>query len=80
MEFEMIKDAVEPTKTWIRGKYSEPIEHWLETDNKTLKFMCANAKEKKNCKTAVSSYCNSHRYDFTIFSERGTNNIYLVRA
>ena len=80
MEFEMIKDVVKATNTWSKGKYSEPIEHWLETDNKTLKFMCANAKEKKNCRTAVGSYCSNHKYDFTIFCERGTNNVYLVRS
>ena len=79
MEFEFIKDAVK-VKTYVKGLYSEIIEDWLYTDNRTLKFRCANAEERKKVYAAVSAFKRNHNLDYTVYCERGTNNIFLVKA
>lgn len=79
MEFEFIKEAVKPEMR-VRGKYVGILQDWLETDNKTLKLVCKDANEKKNLCTCVTVYRKNHNLDYTIYRERGTYNVYLVRS
>ena len=79
MEFELIKEAVK-VDVKKRGIYADAISQWLETDNKTLRFKCMSQEEKRKCYQAVMSYRKKSNLDFTIFPERNSNDIYLVRA
>lgn len=81
MEFEFIKEKVVPDHGYFRlGKWAEVIEEWIKSDSKTLKFVCKNPKERNNCAGSARNYAKSHNYDYTIYPEKGTNNIYLVRS
>lgn len=79
MEFEFIKEEVKPI-TLRNGVWSTAIEQWLATENKTLKFKNKNAEEKRSCYQAVMVYRKKHNYDYTIYCEKASNNVYLVRA
>ena len=48
MEYEFIKEKVANIKGGPKQKYAGIVDEWLLTDNKTLKFKCANETEKKN--------------------------------
>lgn len=77
MEFEFIKEKVKlPSKN--RGKYSEVIEQWLATENKTLKFKFATTQEADNCSICACSYRKAHNYDFTVVKR--LCEVYVVRA
>lgn len=78
-QYEFIAESVKPEYK-ARGKYVDIVEKWLKTNNKTLKFMCKNTIQKKNVCTSLRSYAQSHHYDYTVFPERSTNNVYVVRA
>ncbi len=78
-QYEFIAESVKPNYV-SRGKYISVIEEWLKTDNKTVKFMCKNELQKKNVCNSLRSYAKVHNYDYTVFPERSTNNVYVVRA
>lgn len=80
MEFVFIKDAVNVDNHNRRGVYSDIVRNWLGTDNKTLKMMCKNDEEKKRVSCALYAFRRGNKLDFTIFNERGTNNVYCVKA
>ena len=81
MEYLFIEEKLNENQivTKPRGKYASIIEKWLRTNNKTLKFMCKNADEKKRVAWSVTSYKNHHNYDYVVYRESFTNNIYLVK-
>ncbi len=82
MEFEFIAERLDEKEiktNAYKSKYANIIEDWLKTENKTLKFICKNEREKKNCSWAITSYKKAHNYDYVIYREAATLNIYLVK-
>lgn len=62
------------------GRWANIIREWVNSGAKACKLTCANLAEKKKCKCALSNYIRSHNLDWTYIGEKGTNNVYLVRA
>ena len=80
MEYTFIKEAFIPETIGRRGKYAGIINDWSKTDNRTLKLVCSSPEEKKKIYGSVSAYKKAHNLDFTVYLEKGTYNIYLVKA
>lgn len=77
MEFEMLKEAVEAQP---RGEYVAIFQEWLESDNKTLVLKPKNSTEKRSVYQCAYQFRKSRNLDFTIYTERRTGWVYLVRA
>jgi len=69
------KDGTGSTGRWVNVLYE-----WINSGAKACKLTCANEAEKKKCKCALSNYIRSHNLDWTYIGERGTNNVYVVKA
>ena len=82
MEYEIIQEKVIPEQISYksRGKYRTPAYNWLNSEAKTLKLICKDQYEKKCCYNSLRQLKKERDYDYTIYLERGTYNIYLVRA
>ena len=81
-EFAFLTDF-DPNEIEIATKeqrWAEVIKQWMDTDAKTLKFSLKNIEEKGRCRTAVNKYLETHNLDYTVYSEKNKNNIYVVRA
>lgn len=78
MEYLFIKDVVNPSRP--RSQAATITEEWLETDNKTLQFKCKNEGEFKSLKSAVYAYRKAHNYDYTVWADKGSLTVYLIRA
>lgn len=61
-------------------RWAEILEQWRETDAKTLKFSLKNAKEKDQAVASIGMYKRAHNLDWTVYRERNTYNVYVVRA
>lgn len=80
MEFNYLNNLPADIEVSERGKYIPILREWENTDSKCLKFACANAEEKSHCASALYVYLRKNHKDYTIFREKGKNNIYVVRA
>ena len=78
MEYLFIKEAIKPSRP--KGQAAGITEEWLETDNKTLQFKCKNEAELKSLKSAIYAYRKAHNYDYTVWTDKGTLAVYLIRA
>jgi len=84
MEFEMIKEKADVPKIGFTNgrQVTNPATlamlSWLDTDNETLRFKCADGKEAKNVYQAVYSYKKAHNLSYVIFT-RGLE-VYLIKA
>lgn len=61
------------------GRWSGILIDWMKTDKKVLKISLDDEHDKKVCRTALQAYMKAHDIDYTVYSERGKNNIYVVR-
>lgn len=62
------------------GRWSNILREWIKSGAKACKLTCANENEKRRCKGSLSNFIRNHKLDWTFVSERGTNNVYVVRA
>lgn len=62
------------------GRWSMILREWIKSGTKACKLTCANQKEKTRCKSALTGFIKAHNLDWTFVGERGTNNVYVVRA
>lgn len=63
-----------------KGKWTNILCEWMETDSKTLKFSLKSQDEKRLCRAAISQYIRKHGLDYTIYNEKNKFNIYVVRS
>ena len=63
-----------------KGRWSMILREWIKSGTKACKLTCANQKEKARCKSALAGFIKAHNLDWTFVGERGTNNVYVVRA
>lgn len=63
-----------------RGRYAPIIEKWLLSNAKALKFSLKSIEDRRRCRAAITRYRDSHHYDWTIYNEKNSYNLYVVRA
>lgn len=62
------------------GRWVKILKEWIESGAKACKLTCASPKEKNRCRSAINLFVKKHALDWTVVSERGTYNVYVVRA
>lgn len=62
------------------GRWAVTLLDWLNSDTKACKFSLKSADERRRCRGALANYIRSHNLDWTVYLERNTYNIYVVRA
>lgn len=82
IEFEFLEDfdLSEIEIATHDGRWVKILKEWIESEAKACKLTCASPKEKSRCRSAISLFIKNHALDWTVVSERGTYNVYVVRA
>ena len=82
IEFEFLDDfdLSEIEVATRNGRWSKILNEWVASNAKACRLTCANAEEKRRCRGAISTFVRTHKLDWTVVSEKGTYNIYVVRA
>ena len=62
------------------GKYVDVLKMFVKNENKTLKMTLKNEKDRESCCSSIRNYIKKNRLDWTLYTERNTYNIYVVRA
>ena len=62
------------------GRWACTVHDFERSNAKAVKFVCGNSAEKNRCYGSLTSYVKRKHLDWTIYCERNTYNIYLVRA
>ena len=63
-----------------KGKYTLIIEEWLKSGAKNLRFKCHTEAEMKTVRSSSASYKRKHNANFTIWKDRKTYDVYLIKA
>lgn len=65
---EMYKQRIsKPDFLTERGKYSQALSQFMESDNMTLKLVCSNIKEAESCYTCLNSHNRKHNFNLCIW-------------
>jgi len=82
IQFEMLEDFdINSIDVATRDrKWADIFDQWRETSSKTLKLSLKSAKEKDRAVTSLGVYKRQHNLDWTVYRERNTYNVYVVRA
>lgn len=62
------------------GKYVDVLKKFLKEEGKTLRMSLKNEKDKESCCSSIRNYIKKNKLDWTVYTERNTYNIYVVRA
>lgn len=62
------------------GKWSMLLDEFAKTDNKTLKISLKKTEDKRSCTSSIRQYIKKNKLDWTMYLERNTFNVYVVRA
>ena len=62
------------------GKYTILLDEFAKTENKTLKITLKNIEDKNSCTSSIRAYIKKNKLDWTMYLERKTFNVYVVRA
>lgn len=82
IEFEFLEDfdLSEIEVATHDGRWVKILKEWIESGAKACKLTCASPKEKNRCRGAINLFVKKHALDWTVVGEKGTYNVYVVRA
>lgn len=79
MEYKFL-DTMPDIKVRKRSKYAPILEEWMKTDLKCIKFTGKNPTEKRSIYQTVKALIKRNNWDYTVYVEGGSYNVYVVRA
>ena len=81
--YEILDDNfdIDSIERWNReGRWSAILDEFAKSGRKQMRFTLHSEQEKGRCYAAVLGYRKAKKLDWTVFCERHTYNIYIVRA
>jgi len=76
---EMYNRRIEKPKTLSgKGKYSNVLNQFMNTDNKTLKFLCSNVKEAESCVSSMHGL--KRKYDLNVVVWKNNCEVYVIKG
>ena len=78
MEIEMMKEKIDINAITRKGIYSDKIDEFLRSDNKTMMFKCKNKNETQNCYTSVQQYNRKHNLNLCVCVRSTT--VYAIKG
>lgn len=61
-------------------RWAALLGEWIKTDSKAVKITCKNKDEKKLCRAALREFIRRRKLDWTVYPEKASYNVYVVRA
>ena len=71
---EMFEERIRPE----RGMYSDTVDLFLESENKTLRFNCSNVDEAKRVAWSCSARNKKYNQNLTVW--RKNTQVYLIKG
>ena len=79
MEIESYKEKMTPERRKYRKMvYLKPLLDFMETENETLKYKCADNQEATNCSASLKAYIEKN--DLTLAVWRKRNEVFVIKA
>ena len=76
MQTEMLREKLEPEKKG--GKYADPLMEFLNSDNQTLVYTCASAREADVCATSIRALIKKRKLNVVFWKKN--YQIYVIKA
>ena len=62
------------------GRWTTMLHEFERQTVNTVKFTLPSAVEKNRCRSSIKQYIKRHGHDWVVYPERGSYNIYVVKA
>ena len=80
MEYKFL-DKMPAVELATRGnRWISLFGEWAKTDSKCLMLVCKNQDEKRSCYQSIKAYISRNNLDYTVYVEKGSYKIYIVRS
>ena len=67
-----------PKREYHAGQFCTPLMEFMESDEGTLKYTCANMKEARKCYLSLYQYIRRHELNAVMWRSR--SDVYVVKG